>query len=264
MKFFRFPWNKTALCNSQHCTKLHNEVHISIYWKIGLFCVLVLLNMRKKNLDPQLSIQALSREIRDSTNLVNTNHFCCTFVALFVAFFVVLFVALFVALSVCTFFLKFFCISPWSFVSKYSTKCYILKCISSMWSKEPLSDLRVYRVQQVLNGPTDHYTLAGIMSAWLRKYFRILTHLTPIPHFYTSWKRQKIFFWPDKATWYVLYEQLFWRTSANEYFYLTFSGSIETEHWREWVSNASIPNPGTCFNVLKSSHRRCPIKKSCS
>ena len=133
-----------------------------------------------------------------------------------------------------------------------------------MWSKEPLSDLRVYRVQQVLNGPTDHYTLAGIMSSWLRKYFRIITHLTPIPHFYTSWKRQKIFFWPDKATWYVLYEQLFWRTSANEYFYLTFSGSIETEHWREWVSNASIPNPGTCFNVLKSSHRRCPIKKSCS
>ena len=83
MKFFRLPWNKTALCNSQHCTKLHNEVHnvlhSSIYWKIGLFCVLVLLNTRKKNLHPQLSIQALSREIRDSTNLVNTNHFLLHF-----------------------------------------------------------------------------------------------------------------------------------------------------------------------------------------
>ena len=55
-----------------------------------------------------------------------------------------LFVALFVALSACTFYLKFCCVSPCSFVSKYSTAYCILKCINSM-QKRAISLLRVYR-----------------------------------------------------------------------------------------------------------------------
>ena len=52
-------------------------------------------------------------------------NYCAPFVALFVALFGGLFVALFVAPSVCTFFLKFWCISPWTFVSNYSNALYI-------------------------------------------------------------------------------------------------------------------------------------------
>ena len=62
--------------------------------------------------------------------------------------FVSLFVALFVALSAYTFYLKFCCISPWGFVSKYNTACYILKYISSKWNKELLSHVRVYRKRE--------------------------------------------------------------------------------------------------------------------
>ena len=40
---------------------------------------------------------------------------------------------------VCACYLKVCCISPWSFVSKYSTACYILKCISSMWKRATMS-----------------------------------------------------------------------------------------------------------------------------
>ena len=36
--YYPLPLNKTAQRNSQHCTKLHNEVHnvlrYKIYWKI--------------------------------------------------------------------------------------------------------------------------------------------------------------------------------------------------------------------------------------
>ena len=62
--------------------------------------------------------------------------------------FVSLFVALFVALSAYTFYLKFCCISPWDFVSKDNTACYILKYISSKWNKELLSHVRVYRKRE--------------------------------------------------------------------------------------------------------------------
>lgn len=70
-------------------------------------------------------------------------NYCALFVALF---FFALFIALLVALS--TSYLKFCCISPWDFVSKDNTACYILKYISSKWNKELLSHVRVYRKRE--------------------------------------------------------------------------------------------------------------------
>ena len=63
--------NKTAQRNSQHCTKVRNEVHnkvhnmlhSKIYQKIKFSLCSGFAKQAKINLHPQLSIQAISREL---------------------------------------------------------------------------------------------------------------------------------------------------------------------------------------------------------
>ena len=72
--------NKTAQRNSQHCTKLHNEVHNVLHnkfiEKLNFLCVLVLLNSRKIKF-PSTNLVNTNRFIKSATKLWCT--FCCTF-----------------------------------------------------------------------------------------------------------------------------------------------------------------------------------------
>ena len=118
--YLSFALKQNCTMNLQHWAKLRNELqvlHKKNHWRIDFSFFLVLLNRQKLKFTSLFKVQVVSREILGKHKLLHQK--CKIVIVHFLLhFFVVLFAVLFVALSVCTFYLKFCCIFPWSFICK--------------------------------------------------------------------------------------------------------------------------------------------------
>ena len=127
--------NKTAQQNSQHCTKLHNEVQTccTIKFTENLnFCVFL---FRKTKFTSPIKYSSCWQ--RHSTNLVNTTRFINCAIQLLCTF-----CRNFCCTLCCTFWCIICCIKSLyilRIVSKYCTACYTLTQISALQNKELLS-----------------------------------------------------------------------------------------------------------------------------